>query len=64
MFTNGYKIASMAVIDKLLLSGARVKVSVILGISALLMKIQVQIPYIKNTDIHSRLYGHENCTYF
>ena len=27
MFTNGYMIASMAVIDKLLLSGVRVKVS-------------------------------------
>lgn len=54
----------MAVIDKLLLSGARVKVSDILGISALLMKIQVQIPHIKNTDIYRRLYGHENCTYF
>jgi hypothetical protein len=45
------QIASMAVIDKLLLSGTRVKVSDILGISALLMKIQVQIPHIKNTDI-------------
>jgi hypothetical protein len=64
MFNNGYKITSMAVIDKLLLSRARVKVSDILGISALLMKIQVQIPHIKNTDIYRRLYGHENCTYF